>query len=105
MTVHMCQEINKGGVTLFLFIKYEKRFEIDTNLCYNITVIDIERLQKVLAQANIASRRKSEEMILEGRVKVNGKVITELGFKVNKTDDIEVDGKPIKLAEHLYFFC
>ncbi|AUD65370.1 hypothetical protein BK011_06585 [Tenericutes bacterium MZ-XQ] len=63
----------------------------------------MERLQKVLAQANIASRRKSEEMILEGRVKVNGKVITELGFKVNKTDDIEVDGKPIKLAEHLYF--
>lgn len=63
----------------------------------------LERLQKVLAQANVASRRKSEEYIAKGRVKVNGQVIKELGFKVNKTDLIEVDGKPIKLAEHLYF--
>ncbi|MCD4826415.1 MAG: rRNA pseudouridine synthase [Acholeplasmataceae bacterium] len=63
----------------------------------------MERLQKVLAQANVASRRKSEEYIAKGRVKVNGQVITELGYKVNKTDLIEVDGKPIKLAEHLYF--
>lgn len=63
----------------------------------------MERLQKVLAQANVASRRKSEEYIAKGRVKVNGQVIKELGFKVNKTDLIEVDGKPIKLAEHLYF--
>lgn len=63
----------------------------------------MERLQKVLAQANIASRRKSEELIVAGKVKVNGQVITELGFKVNKNDNIEVDGKPIKLAEHLYF--
>ncbi len=36
MMVHMCQEINKGA-TLFLFIKCKKRFEIDTNLCYNKT--------------------------------------------------------------------
>ena len=39
----------------------------------------MERLQKVMAQAGIASRRKSEEYILEGRVKVNGVVVTELG--------------------------
>lgn len=63
----------------------------------------MERLQKILAQANIASRRKSEEIILEGRVKVNGVKVTELGFKVNRSDKIEVDGKPIELAEHLYF--
>lgn len=63
----------------------------------------LERLQKILAQANVASRRKSEEYITKGRVKVNGQVIKELGFKVNKSDLIEVDGKPIKLAEHLYF--
>lgn len=63
----------------------------------------MERLQKVLAQANIASRRKSEEFITAGRVKVNGNVVTELGFKVDKKDKIEVDGKPIELAEHLYF--
>src|SRR3989339_146590 len=63
----------------------------------------MERLQKILAQANIASRRKSEEIILEGRVKVNGVIVKELGFKVNRSDKIEVDGKPIELAEHLYF--
>ncbi|MDO9629351.1 MAG: pseudouridine synthase [Acholeplasmataceae bacterium] len=63
----------------------------------------MERLQKILAQANIASRRKSEEIILEGRVKVNGVIVKELGFKVNRSDQIEVDGKPIELAEHLYF--
>ena len=63
----------------------------------------MERLQKVLAHANIASRRKSEEIILEGRVKVNGVIITELGFKVEKNDRIEVDGKPIEIAQHLYF--
>src|SRR3989339_14896 len=63
----------------------------------------MERLQKVLAQSNIASRRKSEEIILAGRVKVNGAVVTELGFKVDKDDVIEVDGKPISRAQHVYF--
>mgnify|MGYP000011411706 FL=1 len=63
----------------------------------------MERLQKVLAHANIASRRKSEEIILEGRVKVNGVVVKELGTKVEKNDKIEVDGKLIEMAEHLYF--
>ena len=43
----------------------------------------LERLQKVLAHAGVASRRKAEEMILEGKVKVNGKVVTELGTKVS----------------------
>ena len=63
----------------------------------------MERLQKVLAQANIASRRKAEQFILDGRVKVNGEVITELGYKVNRLDQIEVDGKAILQAEHRYF--
>ncbi len=63
----------------------------------------MERLQKVLAHANIASRRKSEEIILAGRVKVNGVVVKELGTKVEKKDKIEVDGKLIEMAEHLYF--
>ncbi|TVP85222.1 MAG: rRNA pseudouridine synthase [Acholeplasmataceae bacterium] len=63
----------------------------------------MERLQKVLAQANIASRRKAEEMISAGRVKVNGKVITELGFKVSRKDDIEVDGKQIIMADLCYY--
>lgn len=66
-------------------------------------MIKVERLQKVLAQSNVASRRKSEEIILQGRVKVNGEIIKELGFKVSKDDQIEVDGKLISRAEHVYF--
>ena len=55
------------------------------------------RLQKLIAQAGIASRRKAEEIITEGRVRVNGKVVTELGFKADpKHDRIEVDGKPLE---------
>ena len=48
----------------------------------------MERLQKVIAQAGIASRRKAEELIVNGKVKVNGKVVTELGTKVNTSDAI-----------------
>jgi len=56
----------------------------------------LDRLQKVLAAAGVASRRKSEEIISAGRVRVNGKVVTELGTKVDPTADrIEVDGKQI----------
>lgn len=56
----------------------------------------LERLQKVLAQAGIASRRKSEEIITGGRVRVNGKVVTELGTRVDpQKDRVEVDGKQI----------
>ena len=50
------------------------------------------RLQKYLANCNVASRRASEKYILDGRVKVNGKVVTELGTKVNDGDVVEVDG-------------
>lgn len=58
------------------------------------------RLQKFLADSGIASRRKSEKIILEGRVKVNTKVVTELGTKVNPYKDfIEVDGKVLKRQE------
>lgn len=63
----------------------------------------MERLQKVLAQAGIASRRKSEELILEGRVKVNGVVVKELGVKVSSNDNITVDGIKIEKEEHVYF--
>lgn len=56
-----------------------------------------ERLQKYLAQCGIASRRKSEEYILQGKIKVNGIKVTELGTKIDpQKDKIEVDGKPIK---------
>lgn len=54
-----------------------------------------ERLQKVLAAAGVASRRHAEEMILAGRVSINGAVITQLGTRVTPRDRIAVDGKPI----------
>jgi pseudouridine synthase len=54
------------------------------------------RLQKVIARAGITSRRKAEEMILEGRVKVNQKVVSAMGVKVDPDSDIvEVDGRRI----------
>ena len=62
----------------------------------------MERLQKVLAQSNIASRRKAEEIITAGRVMVNGVVVTELGTKVNDSDQITVDGELISRAEVKY---
>lgn len=63
----------------------------------------MERLQKVIAAAGVASRRKAEVMISEGRVAVNGETITELGYKVKKGDAIEVDGKPIEKENKVYF--
>ncbi len=63
----------------------------------------MERLQKVLAHAGVASRRNCEEWIKEGRVQVNGKVVTELGAKVDpERDSILVDGKPIQREKHVY---
>ncbi|WP_338470137.1 pseudouridine synthase [Niallia sp. XMNu-256] len=63
----------------------------------------MERLQKVIAHAGVASRRKAEEMILEGKVKVNGKVVKELGVKVSNSDKVEVEGIPLEKEEPVYF--
>lgn len=58
------------------------------------------RLQKVLADAGVASRRSSEELIAQGRVSVNGIQITELGVKVDpETANIEVDGETIRVSK------
>ncbi|MFQ5812568.1 MAG: pseudouridine synthase [Anaerolineae bacterium] len=63
----------------------------------------MERLQKVMAHAGVASRRKCEELILQGRVRVNGQVVTQLGTKVDPVQDtIEVDGRPIVPEEQVY---
>ena len=64
-----------------------------------------ERLQKILSAAGVASRRKAEELILEGRVQVNGSVITELGTRHDPhKDHIRVDGKLLHGPEqHRYF--
>ena len=59
-----------------------------------------ERLQKILARAGVASRRRAEEFILAGRVKVNGEVIRELGVKADPDRDlIEVNGKRLRIEE------
>lgn len=63
----------------------------------------MERLQKVLAEAGVASRRKCEELITAGRVQVNDKVVTELGVKVDAQKDvIQVDGKVIRQQKKVY---
>ena len=63
----------------------------------------MERLQKVIAQAGIASRRKAEELITSGQVKVNGVVITELGTKVTEKDQIEVNNQLIEKEKKEYY--
>ena len=63
----------------------------------------MERLQKVIAEAGIASRRKAEELIVKGKVKVNGKVVTELGTKVDSKDTIEVNNKIIEKEIKEYY--
>lgn len=62
-----------------------------------------ERLQKVIAQSGITSRRKAEKLIVSGRVKVNGKTVKELGTRVIKSDEVQVNGKPIYKEEHVYY--
>lgn len=63
----------------------------------------MERLQKVLAEAGVASRRKCEELITAGRVQVNDKVVTELGVKVDAQKDvIQVDGRLIRQQKKVY---
>jgi pseudouridine synthase len=60
----------------------------------------VERLQKILSQAGVASRRASEQLMLEGRVTVNGTTVRELGTKADAlSDDIRVDGRRVKVVQ------
>ena len=63
----------------------------------------MERLQKIISNSGIASRRKAEELIKEGRVKVDGVVVTELGTKVSKKNIVEVDNVKIGTEEKVYY--
>ena len=63
----------------------------------------MERLQKIIAESGYTSRRKAEELIKNGKVIVNGKVVTELGSKANYNDDILVEGKKIEKEEKEYY--
>ena len=64
----------------------------------------MERLQKVIANSGYCSRRKAEDLIVNGRVKVNGEIVTELGVKVSSDDVISIDGKALKLEEDKVYF-
>ncbi|HWG21369.1 MAG TPA: pseudouridine synthase [Terracidiphilus sp.] len=65
----------------------------------------LERLQKILAAAGVASRRHAEELMTQGRVQVNGKIVTELGSKADASrDHIRVDGKLLHGAERARYF-
>ena len=65
-----------------------------------------ERLQKIIAAAGIASRRKAEQLITAGRVTLNGAVVTEQGTKADPTQDkITIDGKPLAAKESLQYLA
>jgi 23S rRNA pseudouridine2605 synthase len=65
----------------------------------------LERLQKVLSRAGVASRRKAEELITEGRVEVNGRRVTELGTRVDMSaDQVRVDGKLVADIEDRVYY-
>lgn len=63
----------------------------------------MERLQKVIANSGYCSRRKAEELITKGRVTVNGKIITELGTKINEKDEIIIEGKHLEKEPKEYY--
>ena len=64
------------------------------------------RLQKVLSQAGIASRRVAEKMILDGRIEVDGRIVTELGTRVDPaTAEIRVDGSRIVLDDTMVYLA
>jgi len=63
------------------------------------------RLQVYLARCGVASRRKSEEIILEGRVRVNGEVVNRMGTTVRTGDRITLDGRPVYPQRHLIYLA
>ena len=63
----------------------------------------MERLQKVIAHSGYTSRRKAEELIRSGRVKVNGVIVSELGYKVKSKDVIIIDGKVLSSENKVYY--
>ncbi len=63
----------------------------------------MERLQKVIAASGVTSRRKAEDLITSGKVKVNGEVVTELGTKVSPSDEIKVNNEVIEKEGKEYY--
>lgn len=63
----------------------------------------LERLQKVIAQSGLTSRRKAEQLIVDRRVKVNGEIVDELGSKVSNSDEVTVDDIPIYKERQVHY--
>ncbi len=73
-----------------------KKWELKTKV--------VMRLNKFIAECGISSRRKAEELILQGRITINNKTITELSYNVNpELDKVFFDGEPIKVENHVYY--
>ena len=64
----------------------------------------MDRIQKIIANSGYCSRRKAEELIVQGKVMVNGEIVKELGFKANMNDLIEVDGVSINKREDFVYY-
>lgn len=85
------------------FVPRKEQISEDTNVYSEESkVSDETRLNKYLAHAGVASRRAADELIKEGLVKVNGKVVTEMGFKVKPNDTVEFGGKELSPDKNYY---
>lgn len=80
------------------FSKKNKANEVDQNYSKSEEI----RLNKFIAHAGLCSRREADTYIGDGKVKVNGKVVTEMGFKVRRKDDVVVDGQKVTLEPFVY---
>lgn len=90
-----------------LLSRLRRRFSFFAVLCFGIcfseVVSEAIRLQKYIARSGFASRRRAEDLIVSGRVLVNGAVVSELGVKVNRGDKVEVDGRRLRpLVRNVY---
>ena len=66
--------------------------------------MELKRINKFIADSGITSRRKAEELILQGRVSVNNQVVTELGYRINSDrDEVFIDGEKIKIKKNTYY--
>jgi 23S rRNA pseudouridine2605 synthase len=78
---------------------------LDNDENEDTTAGETVRLQVYLAHAGVASRRASEALIADGRVRVNGEVVTVLGEKVRLTDDVRLDGLPVKIESRFRYIA
>ena len=97
------QNVNSIVKDWFLWTRKVKLSYIQAGLIACLGGTKMERLQKVIAHAGVASRRKAEQLILEGKVTVNDKVVRELGTKVSAKDKIEVEGVQLQNEKKVYY--